>query len=105
MDWGKLSYREKIIWAAGFLDGEAYIGVDDSQRIDCGQKAPEPLHWLNSLVPGTLWLNKTAGCMYWLITGAKARGFMMMIYPFMTERRQEQIRRAIFNGPLRWRVR
>ena len=100
-----------IAWAAGFLEGEGYFGRTTgggvgTERITAGQKDEESLHKLIKLFGGTINIQrpKTSNLIrktpltplaYWCVAGARARGIMMTIYSFMSERRKTAIRKAL----------
>lgn len=97
-----------ICWAAGIYEGEGSV-VSSSKRkgrhgsVMIGQKDPWLGERLKALFGGTITVQhqKTAGrsepitMYYWGISGARARGFLMTIYQFLSPRRQERIREAL----------
>lgn len=101
-----------IAWAAGFLEGEGCFGRSggkgkyQSERIWAAQKDPECLKRLLAMFGGrigvqhqqTTNLIKTEGVAtsipIWTVSGMRARGVMMTIYQFMSERRKAAIRKA-----------
>ena len=99
-----------LAWAAGFIEGEGCIirtckvGLG-SEKINAVQKTPEPLERLQAMFGGAI-KPKPGGafkpespCFVWEACGPRARGIMLTLYPMMTARRQEQIRKAL--GPKR----
>ena len=106
-----LGYRDKILWAAGFMDGEGSFRqtkLSHRQRgsathtVSATQKEREPLDQLCMLFGGVvrLYPQHTTGRSYykWTVNGPTARGIMMMLFPFLSSRRQGQIRVAL-SGP------
>jgi len=98
------SYRERIVWCAAFLEGEGYFTASRkySGQIDVGasQVYPQVLRWLHDTFGGTFhqkkfkdnkWVEQTV----WTVRGVQAVGVMMMLYPFLSEHRRAQIRRAL----------
>ena len=103
-----LGYRDRILRAAGFLDGDGCFrytplkhreAVSGTHTIEATQKEREPLDELALLFGGAIKLfpNRKTGKSYyqWYIHGPNARGVMMMLYPFMTSRRKGQIKLAL----------
>ena len=92
-----------IIWAAGFFEGDGtcrrlVIGGTEDARI-C-QKNREPLDKLRrlfggSVVPQVDKRNSEWELWRWVVTGARARGFLMSIYELLSSRRQQQVRAAL----------
>lgn len=101
-----------LAWAAGFLEGEGCFGRSggkgkyQTERIWCGQKDPESLRRLLAMFGGRIGeqrqqtsnLIKTEGVAtsipIWTVSGSRARGVMLTIYSFMSERRKAAIRKA-----------
>ena len=98
-----------IAWAAGIFEGEGYVGVPFAKY--------GPRHPIVSVVQKDEWLterlrilfggtNKRYGkdrriYSYWRLTGARATGFLMTIYKFLSPRRQQQIRDAFEKSGVR----
>ena len=88
-----------IAWVAGIYEGE---GSCDWKRgiVEIGQKDPWILYKLKDLFGGRVYKSKNTaprtlkpGEIYrWAIYGARARGFGMIIYKFLSPRRKEQIK-------------
>ena len=106
------SFRDKIIWTAGFLDGEGCFRAIKSYRkagkkhgnshvIMVSQKTRDQLDFLKSLFGGSIYHNKNRDIFQWTRGGPDARGLMMMVYPFMSQRRKEQIKTAL-SAPQQW---
>lgn len=99
-----------IAWAAGIFEGEGCASRNNynSQFANVSQKYPWLIERLRSLFGGSVrktvrkesWrgLGK-AGATYWHweISGARCRGFLMTIYPFLSPRRKEQVKWTLGN--------
>lgn len=86
-----------IVWAAGIFEGEG------SSRYSCGtthvtvpQKDPWILYRFQEFFGGHISQRKTNNIHTWSISGTRARGFLMTIYSFMSPRRKEQIKAALY---------
>ena len=98
-----MTYREWVIWCAAFLDGEgSFVAFRDrrgyrSFSTNAGQKQLWPLEQLRRIFGGAVHVETghKYGLNRWQACGARARGIMMMVYPFVSPRRQEQIRTAL----------
>ena len=104
---------QDIAWAAGFLEGEGCFGRTggkcrgSGERINVGQRSMEPLERLLALFGGSIrWQHQVTRNLikqdglsphmpYWGVYGSRARGVMMTVYPFMSNRRKEAIRKAL----------
>lgn len=85
-----------IAWAAGIFEGEGYCRFGTgSQAVLIGQKDGWVLERLQLFFGGSIGPPRPNGVCGWLLTGARARGFLMTIYSFLSPRRQEQARRAL----------
>lgn len=94
-----------IAWAAGLYEGEGSCKRASSSRltsvatygaglfITVPQKDPECLIRLKTLFGGVISDDNNA-CKQWRLCGARARGFALTIFAFLTTRRKEQVRRA-----------
>lgn len=88
-------------WAAGYCEGEGYFGwTGTTQRVTVDSVDPEPTERLLHLFGGAIyeipprkptWSPKQN----WAINGSRARGLMMTLYPLLSNRRREAIRRAL----------
>ena len=96
-----------IAWAAGVFEGEGSISFErGSQRCQVAQKEPWLLERLKALFGGTIvehinTVTPSGRPSYrsdWKISGARARGFLMTMYPFLSPRRQARIR-EVFQIP------
>ena len=107
-----------LAWAAGFLEGEGSFhghpgiprGSDRPRRgsassVRAMQVNREPLDRLRELFGGHVSFRdrvqdrrrdgrKHSGAFTWSVSGARARGVAMTLYPFLSRRRQEQARRV-----------
>ena len=98
-----LTHRESIIWAAAFLDGEGWFGSSVTKdgysqfQISGTQKDPELLLRLKRIFGvGNIYAPKKNSVVHkYAVTGANARGIMMMLYPFMSKHRKKQIQSAM----------
>lgn len=81
----------EIAWAAGFLEGD---GTFTRKRVSGYQKTTEPLERLQTIFGGTL-REYQRGYWEWFATGARARGVMLTLYTFLSERRRKQLLPAI----------
>lgn len=89
-----------IYWAAGFLEGEgSFIArrVPGAvvREVACQQAQEEPLARLREFFGGRIYLlserPRRKPCWTWKVSGSRAMGVMMTLYPIMSPRRQEQI--------------
>ncbi len=87
-----------IAWAAGIYEGEGTAARSSSgrgcEKLAVSQKDMWLLERLRYLFGGSIVKHGTDSCHLWLVTGARARGFAMTIYTFLSPRRQTQIKRA-----------
>jgi hypothetical protein len=100
-----------LAWAAGFLEGEGCFRASRTRypngqcvyhaTVNGVQKEREPLEALLAFFGGRIHYSErysgfgTGGTYRWEASGARARGVMMTLYPFMTARRKAQIRSAL----------
>lgn len=91
-----------IAWAAGIWEGEGNCCSTSwskegqkhtTTKIVVTQKDPWLLNKLKLLFGGSIC--KHSFCFQWSITGARARGFIMTIYTFLSPRRKEQVRNVL----------
>lgn len=106
----------EIAWAAGFFEGEGSVGLYQWRshgRLNGGlvtakvtQVQKQPLDRLVSFFGGRQhrWVRRRDGRGYWQwqISGARAVGFLLTIYPLMSPVRQAQIRNAVGKWKERW---
>lgn len=92
----------KIAWAAGFLDGEGYIGVTRNfnkrngrmyYRIDlnAAQVHLAPMELLKSMFGGRVNFhqNKHQGYWYWRVYGEEARQAIVLLLPYLVVKRKQ----------------
>ena len=90
-----------IAWAAGIYEGEGSLAVaphsPNSVQINVGQKQRWLLDRLRDLFGGSVLERQMNDQPFyeWKVSGARARGFLMTIYIFMSPRRQDQIQTAL----------
>lgn len=99
-----------IAWAAGFCEGEASFGFygpkeRGSERVSIAQVNKEPLQKMLDLFGGNISFSsrqkdrdlgiKNNDIFQWYLNGARARGFMMTVYSFMSLKRRNQIKKAL----------
>ncbi len=90
-----------IAWAAGIYEGEGSIGTREScpngVQVQVGQREKWLCQRLRDLFGGSAYERQMKGRPFysWAVSGARARGFIMTIYTFMSPRRQGQIRAAL----------
>lgn len=78
-------------WAAGFMEGE---GSFSCHNVSAGQKQREPLTRLKKWFGGSIKRREQRGDAFysWCVSGARARGVAMTLYPILSPRRQKQVR-------------
>lgn len=95
-----------IAWAAGLIEGEGSMApAGGSSRVYLHQTDRWILDRFLALFGGTVEVTRPAGrskdgfqrqdLHAWWITGARARGFLMTIYKFLSPKRKMQARRAL----------
>jgi hypothetical protein len=97
-----------IYWAAGIYEGEGNcIQATRTQRVSISQKDIWILDKFRALFGGSVNKRKNNGsnlvkrptgdlsCFCWVLTGVRARGFLMTIYSLLSPRRQEQVRKCL----------
>lgn len=88
-------------WAAGLMEGEAsFKNYNQCETIDVTQVNPDPLGRLLALFGGRVMLRHTKQAQKsdywtWRVSGARARGIMMTLYPLLSAVRQDQISMAL----------
>jgi len=97
--------REQLLWLAGWLEGEGHFynpkKTTRTLRIAAQTVDKEPLDRMAAIVgtkvfgPYGPYKGNRQPFFAIHLGGAKAAGWMMMLYPFMSVRRQSQIKRAI----------
>jgi hypothetical protein len=94
-----------ITWAAGIFEGEgcaAKNGIRSGEFVGVTQKERWLCDRMRALFGGTVKVTKrkeawrgdgkVSEYWHWSLSGARARGFMMTIYTFLSPRRKEQIK-------------
>ena len=84
-----------IAWAAGIFEGEGYMtrARITSQHCGVGQKDRWVCDRMKALFGGSIGERQMNGSPFyeWHISGARARGFLMTMFSFLSPRRQEQV--------------
>lgn len=89
-----------LAWAAGFMEGEASFSTPaGASVIVAEQKSREPLDRLVWMFGGRISRRKR-GEYQWRVSGPRARGIMLTVYVWLSERRRAQVDRA-FSGDAR----
>jgi hypothetical protein len=78
-----------IAWAAGVFEGEGCC-TDQHQAVVV-QKDTWLLYKLQALFGGKVSLNYWNGCSRWVLTGSRARGFLMTVFSFLSPKRKMQV--------------
>ena len=83
-----------IAWAAGIYEGEGTCQRTTTEKVQVGQKN----HWLcarlRALFGGWVFEYKSGpnlGHQRWVLTGPRARGFLLTIFTFLSPHRQKQV--------------
>ena len=89
-------------WAAGFLEGEgSFLASKSGLSVRAPQVNPEPLLRLKRLYGGSVYhydyrRNARQSTVYiWTVTASTAAGLMMTLFSLMSDKRKEQIKRAL----------
>ncbi len=91
-----------IAWAAGLYEGEGHCGFTSkgtkgSAKAVISQKDPWVLEKMRPMFGGSVGKpTKHQACGHWVVFGARARGFLMTIYPYLSPRRKEQVKKVLF---------
>jgi hypothetical protein len=87
--------RDDLMYFAGFYDGEGSASQSGKACIvQIPQKDPEPLYRGRALWGGSLRRPNNRDIWVWVISGDRARLFLQAIYPYVTQRRKEQIEKS-----------
>ena len=95
---------QDIAWAAGFIEGEGSFTRRNrrglSMSVSVGQVNKEPVQRLLGLFGGSLTVENrkppnAPEFWRWQAHGARGRGVAMTVYPFLSAKRQEQVRHAL----------
>lgn len=89
-----------IAWAAGIVEGEGTIDSTPSERVTAVQKKAWILYRLQSLFGGSVKRRNSKGFKHgkvfvWMLCGARARGFLMSAYSFLSPHRKRATRQAL----------
>ena len=98
-----------LYWAAGFIEGEgSFAHYADfkgcqSHHVSAVQVQREPLERLLSIFGGRIALNRKQSEKWqqtstWRVSGGRARGVAMTLYPILSPRRQSQVRKMLSDG-------
>jgi len=88
--------RERLVWTAGFVEGEGYpYFYRGGLAVTVTQKDHEPANRCHSWWGGSIYPIKGGRYLRWALSGSNAAGLMMMMYPFLSSRRKDQIKVAI----------
>ena len=93
----------QIYWTAGFMEGDGSFTFSKAGNlaVTAGQVQRWPLEKLQGLYGGSIYEKKidtrhnSQQAYVWTLTGSAAAGIMMTLYSLMTEKRKEQIRKAL----------
>lgn len=93
---------QDIAWAAGFMEGEGHFRP--RSQVTAVQVNREPLERLLALFGGSILVHSRpdnpkgwSASSQWACSGARARGFAMTVFPFLSKKRQEQILRMVMH--------
>jgi hypothetical protein len=88
--------RDDVLFFAGFYDGEgsACGTIRKAIVVQVPQKDPELLYRARSLWGGSVRSPKGRDVSVWVMSGDRARRFLIAIYPYLSLRRKDQIERA-----------
>ena len=97
---------QDIAWAAGLFEGEGYCYLPQHRqdrryypaRAQVTQKDTWLLHRFLALFGGSIGKGNN-GTSVWYCYGARANGFLMTIYKFLSPRRQAQVRYTLAGIP------
>lgn len=96
----------EIAWAAGIFEGEGSSNRGSTEMVRVGQKDKWLVERLRDLFGGKIYFKNghatapSDGVLriwqswQWYLAGARARGFLMTIYPYLSPWRQAQTRRT-----------
>jgi hypothetical protein len=90
-----------IYWAAGVYEGEASCSTLRKDqysypRVTLPQKDPEILYRLQKYFGGRVTPSIRKNYLhFWACYSARAAGFLLTIYPILSKRRQEQVRKVL----------
>ena len=92
-----------IAWGAGIFEGEGWCqgkarsGTTNGTTTHAavGQKYPWLCHRLKALFGGSIYSHGRGRESSWNIHGARARGFLMTVFTFLSPHRRAQVRKAL----------
>ena len=88
-----------IVWAAGLFEGEGYVGGIRARTQQCGvgQKDRWVVDRFRAFFGGSISERQMNGSPFyeWHTSGARARGFLMTMFSFLSPRRQEQVQACL----------
>lgn len=94
----------ELAWAAGFIDGEGYIGTSDCTRktdksgvrrfsavVDVSQVKPEPIYKLQQLLGGNVRAFNTAYGVHhtWRLYGDNTIAALRLVIPYLVNKRRQ----------------
>lgn len=82
-----------LAWASGIFEGEGSAVADKTQRVTVPQKDRWLCDRFKRFFGGSVVARRNLH--EWRAYGARARGFLMTIYKFLSPRRKAQVRRAL----------
>lgn len=88
--------RDDVVFFAGFYEGEgsACKHGDSAIVVQVPQKDPEMIVRGRSLWGGSIRPSNDRGVSVWVMSGDRARRFLIDVYPFLSSRRKAQIEKA-----------
>jgi hypothetical protein len=105
-----VTWHFRLGWTAAWLNGEGSFHLKPKQGTACvqtSQKSRQALDWLQLMFGGSICFSlshsrmKTYPIWRWALTGPRAVGLMLTLYPLMTAKRQGEIHKTL----LAWRQR
>lgn len=86
--------REDLIFFAGFYEGEGSVqSRKNSCMVSVVQRDPQLLYRARSFWGGSIHIDNR-GISSWILSGDRARTFLIAIYPLLSDRRKNQIETA-----------
>jgi len=88
-----------VAWVAGLFEGEGTAGRSGgsngsgTEHVSIAQKDREILDRCKGLFGGNV--HSGGNVWHWRASGARGRGFLMTIYPFLSQRRKVQAKLAL----------
>ena len=78
-----------VYWAAGFYEGEGTVAR--SGQVAISKKNKEPLDRLRTVFGGNIRQDVSRGIHIWEVSGKRARSFLAVIEPLLSDRRRSQL--------------